>query len=255
MNAVILVGHGSLRQASGASMIRLAALLRKQGVAPIATAGFLNFSKPTVADAVERCARKGATHIVVQPYFLIPGFYVKRILPKLIAEARAAHPALTFSIADAFEYHPALVQMVLDRAAVARTKARCALLLIAHGTPHEEANAPIYEVAKTLRGLDYAAVQVSFMEINTPDIAKGIQKLVDETSAEQIVAAPYFLQLGGHVALDLPEAIGTAQEVYPNIDLKLADYLSYDALLTEVIAQRVSAHLPVAHSNVPTSIN
>ena len=208
MNAVILVGHGSLRQASGASMIRLAALLRKQGVAPIATAGFLNFSKPTVADAVERCARKGATHIVIQPYFLISGFYVKRILPKLIAEARAAHPALTFSIADAFEYHPALVQMVLNRAAAACTRERrCALLLIAHGTPHEEANAPIYEVAKTLRGSDYAAVQVSFMEINTPDIAEGIRKLVDETSAEQIVAAPYFLQLGGHVALDLPEAI------------------------------------------------
>ena len=248
MNAVILVGHGSLRQASGASMIRLAALLRKQEVAPIATAGFLNFSQPTVADAVERCARKGATHVVIQPYFLISGFYVKRILPQLVAEAQAAHPALTFSVAEAFEYHPALVQMVLERASAARTEDHCALLLIAHGSPHEEANAPIYEVAETVRKRsDYATVRLSFMEINEPSIAEGVQMLLSEAgkSIEQIVAVPYFLQLGGHVAFDLPEAIETARGVYPNIKFNLADYLSYDSLLAEVVAQRVSSHLPI----------
>ena len=246
MNAVILVGHGSLRQASGASMIRLAALLRKRGVAPIATAGFLNFSQPTIADAVERCARKGATRIVIQPYFLISGFYVKRVLPKLIAEAKAAHPTLTFAIADAFDYHPALVQMVLNRSAAARIEESCALLLIAHGTPHAEANAPIYEVAETIRECsDYAAVQVSFMEINEPSIAEGVQTLAAK-EVEQIVAAPYFLQLGGHVAEDLPEAVTQAQAAHPYIKVNLADYLSYDPLFVEAITSRVTSHLKIS---------
>ncbi len=240
MNAVILVGHGSLRQASGASMIRLAALLRKQGIAPIATAGFLNFSQPTALDAVERCVRKGATHITIQPYFLISGYYVKRVLPKLVAEAKAAHPHLTFSVTDAFEYHPALVQMVLNRAAAERTEKDCGLLLIAHGTPYTKANAPIDEVAKTIRERSDYKVQMSFMEINEPSIAEGVQTLVDE-EVEQIVAAPYFLQLGGHVAADLPEAVQTAQTRHPRIKLNLADYLSYDPLLAEVIAHRVSS--------------
>ena len=57
---------------------------------------------------------------------------------------------------------------------------------------------------------------------------------------------PYFLQLGGHVALDLPEAIEAARGMYSGVKLDLTDYLSYDALLAEVIAQRVSSHLPVA---------
>ena len=247
MNAVILVGHGSLRQASGASMIRLAALLREQGTAKIATAGFLNFSQPTVADAVARCVRKGATHIVIQPYFLISGYYVKRALPKLIAEAQAVHPRVTFSVADAFEYHPALVQMVLNRAAVERTEDNCGLLFIAHGSPHEEANAPIYEVAETIRAsADYAAVQVSFMEINAPSIAEGIQTLAQQ-EVKQIVAAPYFLQLGGHVTSDLPEAVQRARSVHPQVRLALADYLSYDPLLVEVIAQRVTPYLEVEY--------
>ena len=238
MRAVILVGHGSLRQASGASMIRLAALVRKQGVAPIATAGFLNFSQPTFADAVRRCAGKGATHITVQPYFLISGYYVKRVLPKLIEEVKKEHPQLTLEVADAFEYHPALVQMVTERAQDEHQE-KCGLLLIAHGSPHAEANTPIYKVAEKVRerGL-YSGVQVSFMEINEPDIAEGI-RLLTAKGLDQIVAVPYFLQLGGHVAHDLPEAVEAAQESHPNIRLKLADYLSYDPLLAEVIAQRV----------------
>ena len=242
MRAVILVGHGSLRQASGASMIRLAALVRKQGTAPIATAGFLNFSQPTFADAVRRCVRKGATHITVQPYFLVSGYYVKRVLPKLIEEVKKEHPQLTLEVADAFEYHPALVRMVIERAQVERQgkSKSCGLLLIAHGSPHAEANAPIYKVAEAIRerGL-YNGVQVSFMEINEPDIAEGIRLLASK-GVKQIIAVPYFLQLGGHVAHDLPEAVQAAQESHPNIKLSLVDYLSYDPLLTEVIAQRVT---------------
>ena len=239
MHAIILVGHGSLRQASGAAMIRLAALVRKQGVAPIATAGFLNFSQPTFADAVRRCVRKGATHITVQPYFLISGYYVKRVLPKLIEEVKKEHPQLTLEVADAFEYHPALIQMVTERAQAERQGRACGLLLIAHGSPHAEANTPIYKVAEKVRerGL-YNAVQVCFMEINEPDIAEGI-RLLTAKGLDQIIAVPYFLQLGGHVAHDLPEAVEAAQESHPNIRLKLADYLSYDPLLAEVIAQRV----------------
>ena len=249
MNAVVLVGHGSLRQASGASMIRLAALLRKQGVAEVATAGFLNFSQPTVADAVRRCVRKGATHIVIQPYFLISGYYVKRALPQLIEKAKAAHPQCTFSIAGAFEYHPALVQMVLTRAAAERIEVNCGLLLIAHGSPHAEANAPIYRVAEAIRERsNYAAVQVSFMELNEPSISEGIQMLMGQEVA-QVVAAPYFLQLGGHVASDLPEAVQRAQASHRHIALNLADYLSYDPLLIEVIAERVTPHRETEHAS------
>lgn len=250
MNAVVLVGHGSLRQASGASMIRLAALLRKQGIVKIATAGFLNFSQPTVAEAVNRCARKGATHIIIQPYFLISGYYVRRALPKLIEEAKAAHPHLTFSVADAFEYHPALAQMVLERAAVERVESSsCGLLLIAHGSPHVEANAPIYKVAEAIcERADYTAVRVSFMEINAPSIAEGVQRLVDR-EVTQIIAAPYFLQLGGHVANDLPEAVQSARVSHPHIALSLADYLSYDPLLVEVIVERVTPYTKAEHAS------
>ena len=238
MNAAILVGHGSLRKASGAAMIRLAALLRKEGTFPVATAGFLNFSKPTFMDAVKRCAHKGATDIFVQPYFLISGYYVKVGLPKLLAEAKAAYPNVTLHLAEAFDDHPALVELTHKRALAADPDAD-ALLLMAHGSPHEKANAPIKRVAESLRS-HYSQTQLGFMEINTPTIAEAAA-LLREKSAKRIVAAPYFLQLGGHVAEDLPEAVATAQAEHPDMRITLSDYLSYDPLLLEVVRKRLEA--------------
>ena len=245
MNAAILVGHGSLRKASGAAMIRLAALLRKEGSFPVATAGFLNFSKPTFADAVTRCVRKGATHIYVQPYFLISGYYVTVGLPKLLAEAKTAYPDVTFHLAEAFDDHPALAKLTYKRALAADPDAD-ALLLMAHGSPHETANAPIFRVAEALKA-HYTATQLGFMELNAPTIAEAAT-LLRERGAKRIVAAPYFLQLGGHVAEDLPEAVASAQAQHPEMTLTLSDYLSYDPLLLEVIQARLAALQPALAS-------
>ncbi len=238
MNAAILVGHGSLRKASGAAMIRLAALLRKEGAFPIATAGFLNFSKPTFLDAVTRCVSKGATEIFVQPYFLISGYYVTIGLPKLLTEAKAAYPNVTFHLAEAFDDHPALVELTHKRALGANPDAD-ALLLMAHGSPHEQANAPIFRVAESLRS-HYFQTQLGFMEINTPTIAEAAA-LLREKGAKRIVASPYFLQLGGHVAEDLPEAVAAVQAQHPEMNITLADYLSYDPLLLGVVRSRLGA--------------
>jgi sirohydrochlorin ferrochelatase len=233
-----LVGHGSLRKASGAAMIRLAALLRKEGDFPVATAGFLNFSRPTFLEAVARCVRKGATEIFVQPYFLISGYYVKTGVPKLVAEAEAVFPAVRFHLAEAFDDHPALVALTHKRALEADPEAD-ALLLMAHGTPFEAANDPILRVAEALRA-HYAQVQLGFMEINAPTIAEAAASLVG-AGAERVVAAPYFLQLGEHVAADLPEEIRRAQRAHPQVPFTQADYLSYDPLLLEVIHDRLNA--------------
>lgn len=243
MNAAILVGHGSLRKASGAAMIRLAALLRKEGVCQIATAGFLNFSQPTFMDAVGRCVRKGATEVFVQPYFLISGYYVTNGVPKLITEAKKAYPHVTFHLAKAFDDHLALLGLTLKRIREADPDAD-AVLLMAHGSPHERANAPIWRVAEALR-THYLQVQLGFMEVNTPTIADAASVLVEQ-GAKRVVAAPYFLQLGGHVAEDLPEAVADVQAAHPEAVFTLADYLSYDPLLLDVIRTRLADLQPVA---------
>jgi sirohydrochlorin cobaltochelatase len=264
--AVLLVGHGSLRAGAGAAMIRLAERVRAAGVAPIVNAGFLNYRRPTFAEALDRCVADGAGKVIVQPYFLVPGKYVHDDLARLVEAGRLAHPDLPLHMAGAFGDHPALARLVLKRALEADYLAanphitrmglprpiedgadwrplhqqhRTGLLIMAHGSPDPSANAPIYRVARQVRASGrYAAVTVCFMELNRPAIGEA----VDDMSArgiKHIIAAPYFLHLGNHVAKDLPARIENARQQHPSSIILLSEHLSYDRLLLSVIADRV----------------
>ena len=111
---------------------------------------------------------------------------------------------------------------------------------MAHGSPHPESNVPIYSIAKRVRACGrYADVTVCFMELNKPSISDAIDDLT-KRGIRQIIATPYFLQLGNHVKDDLPAIIAAARLRHPASTLLLAEHLAYDRLLVSVIADRVA---------------
>jgi sirohydrochlorin ferrochelatase len=248
--AIILIGHGSLRSASGASMIRIAARLRAEGLAALVEPAFLNYSRPTLADAVAKCAAAGATSLVIQPYFLIEGVYVRNDLPALIRRVAADYPGLSFAVAPVLGDHPALVDLARDRAGAALNDLSGAgpthLLLMAHGTPLARANAPLGRVAAALAdALALDAAAIAYLDCNRPDIPAGFERLV-AAGARRIVALPYFLHLGRHVAEDLPGLVAAAQSSHPGVAIALAHHLDYDPRLARAVADRVATRLPTA---------
>jgi sirohydrochlorin ferrochelatase len=245
MHAIILVGHGSLLRGSGAAMLRLAAAVRRRGLAPLAAAGFLNYSRPTFAETLARLAARGATQVIVQPYFLIPGWFVHKAIPQLIETAQAEHADLSFCTTRAFEDHPALGAILHRRALEAvpslRTDAsETALLIVAHGSPNPGANWPVEAIAAQLRTAHtFAHVGVSYLGLNTPLLADAIDRLAEQ-GHRQIVIVPHFLQLGGHVAEDLPAIVGEARKRHPALGLHLSQHLGFDPLLADIVADRYS---------------
>ncbi len=243
MRAVILVGHGSLHPGSGAAMIRLAARLRERGSAPLSGAGFLNYSRPTFATTIERAIRQGATEIVVVPYFLVPGKFVRVDLARLVATAQAQHPSVIVHLAEPLGDHPALAGLILQRAAEADPRppaAPRALLILVHGSPRPESNAPVYALAERIWAQQaFDQVVVGFMDLNEPTIGAAIDQVVAAGIA-RLVAVPYFLQLGGHVREDLPAAIAAARARHPGATIRLAEHLGYAPALADVIADRVA---------------
>ncbi|HWQ15883.1 MAG TPA: sirohydrochlorin chelatase [Roseiflexaceae bacterium] len=238
MRAVILIGHGSLRAGSGAAMIRLAARVRAAGVAPVAAAAFLNYSRPTFSEALARVAARGADEAVVQPYFLVPGHYVRVSLPRLVMAGQQMHPQIRIRLAEPLGDHPALAELVRKRA-VAADPTASALLLVAHGSPDPSANQSVVAVAARVRERgNYAAVEVCYLGLNQPLLGAAIDEAARSGMA-RIVVAPYFLQLGGHVAGDLPRAIESARRRHPGVAIALAEHLAYDPLLVPAIATRV----------------
>jgi sirohydrochlorin ferrochelatase len=250
MDSILLIGHGSLKQASGASMIRLAALLRKRGVVPLSTAAFLNFSKPTFQNGLERLLKKGATSIYVQPYFLIDGYYVNTALRKLVEEAQQAYSDIKIAMGKPFGVHDVLVEVVTKRIyeTIPEFAKHTAIVLMAHGTPTPAANAPIYTVARRLESTLQAPVRVAFMECNEPTISEAIDAFAKE-GFETIINVPYFLHLGSHVQEDLPQIIREAEERYMGLEILLAEHLGYDEGFATIIEEKYRQSLESQQKN------
>ncbi len=123
MDAIILFSHGSLLCGSGQALELHAARLRARALAPIVEIGYLNYCEPLFSDAVARCVSAGATRIVVTPYFLAPGYFVKVDLPKCIESARQAFPKVAFIVAEPSGFDERLAEALIASAQCAEDSA------------------------------------------------------------------------------------------------------------------------------------
>jgi sirohydrochlorin ferrochelatase len=100
MNALVLIAHGSRRHASNEEIISLAANIAEalKDDYPIVQAGFLELAEPLIPDAIDRCVQRGASSVVVVPYFLSAGRHVHEDIPAEVDKARAMHADVPITI-------------------------------------------------------------------------------------------------------------------------------------------------------------
>jgi hypothetical protein len=58
----------------------------------------MEIAEPSIATAYARCVERGATKVVVTPFFLGPGKHWTGDIPRLTAEAAANHPSTTYHV-------------------------------------------------------------------------------------------------------------------------------------------------------------
>lgn len=73
---------------------------------------YLESMRPTLAEAIAALARDGATAVRIVPVFLAAGGHVKEDLPRLVREARAAHPSLRIEIDPPIGEQPAVLRAI-----------------------------------------------------------------------------------------------------------------------------------------------
>lgn len=113
------------------------------------------------------------------------------------------------------------------------------LLVMVHGSPRPESNADMFAVVDLVRARGaFDLVEVGFMECNEPSIPDAID-LLAHNGATRIIAVPYFLHSGTHVADDLPSLLEEAQERHSEITFSMGPYLGLDPRIADVLADRV----------------
>ncbi|MGA7238695.1 MAG: CbiX/SirB N-terminal domain-containing protein [Bryobacteraceae bacterium] len=114
--AIILFAHGSRIESANDAVRKVAAELARAGGFPVVEASFLELGKPDLASAVAAVTATGARSVTVIPYFLTLGTHLERDLPRLIEGIALANPGLDIRVTPPLDGHPALVQVLLDRA-------------------------------------------------------------------------------------------------------------------------------------------
>ena len=116
---------------------------------------------------------------------------------------------------------------------------KTALLLIAHGSRHQDANDDLHALAEELRGEGaYAFVAASFLELAEPTIEAAGGACAGQ-GAKRVILLPYFLSAGVHVRRDLQAHRDRLAAAFPGIDFLLAQPLGRHPLLREIVMQRV----------------
>jgi sirohydrochlorin cobaltochelatase len=96
---IILFGHGSRSAEYIRPFERIqAAVQSRQPTMPVEL-GFLELTRPTLDEAIERLVGVGVARIVVVPIFIGAGRHVLKDLPQLAANAMDRHPGLEIELA------------------------------------------------------------------------------------------------------------------------------------------------------------
>jgi len=114
--AVILFSHGSVLCGAGIALDEHAERIRRSTKYVEVAVGYLNYSEPTFAEAVQRCYDAGARRILVAPFFLVPGYFVTTALPKQIATAQADFPDVEFLITPPLGFDELLADALIESA-------------------------------------------------------------------------------------------------------------------------------------------
>lgn len=113
--AILLVAHGSRRQAANQDLVQLADMLAQQVQDEIIEIGYLELTEPTIPEGLEKCAARGASSVSILPYFLSAGSHVSQDLVAFRDDFIQRHPGIACHVCPPIGLHEKLIELMLLR--------------------------------------------------------------------------------------------------------------------------------------------
>src|SRR4051795_12321037 len=115
---IVIVDHGSRRAASNQLLEEVAAQFgrRSAELYAIVEPAHMELAEPSIATAYGRCVARGATRVVVCPFFLGPGKHWTQDIPGLTAAAALKHPGTKYHVAQTLGLDDLILDLLDKRA-------------------------------------------------------------------------------------------------------------------------------------------
>jgi len=240
--AVLLAGHGSRREKSNEQVRELAASLEGRLGIPV-DAAFLELAAPAIDEAISGLART-VSQVTVVHLSLFAASHVKNDVPLAVTQARERHPELTINNGAHLGVHPAILDLLDDRAAaveaelgVDREDDDVAVVVCARGSSDPDANADVHKLARLLyEGREFGRVEASFIGVTEPLLDETLHDLA-KTRPDAVVVLPYMLG-DGVLTGRIKDGASGFDEEYPYVDAGYGEPLGTDPRLLDVLGDR-----------------
>lgn len=115
--ALVILAHGSRVPETSDTVKELAEHVKIRSKDEFAMTGyaFLQFAKPELEETLETLIEKGATEIVVAPFFLFAGHHMQHDLPEALDKMKERYPEVTFKTSDVIGQDSRMTDILLDQ--------------------------------------------------------------------------------------------------------------------------------------------
>jgi sirohydrochlorin ferrochelatase len=114
--ALLVVGHGSKSKDAVAVFNRIIEEIRGKSSFDFVEGAHMELSSPGINETVDNLVSKGASTIIIGPYFLYEGMHIKRDIPDIISGMSKKYPDIIFTLAKPIGFEPVLADIILKRA-------------------------------------------------------------------------------------------------------------------------------------------
>jgi precorrin-8X/cobalt-precorrin-8 methylmutase len=241
---IVIAGHGSRDFEGVREFERLVQLVRKRACGRRVNHGFLEFSRPTIDEAIRANIAAGAESVAVVPGILLAATHAKNDIPSEVLALGREFPQTKVHYGAALRLHPLILKLIRERIIEAEAKSpqllkrsESCLAVVGRGTTDPDANSDVSKLARMLEeGLGFGASFVCYAGTAKPLVADGL-KLAVRLGFSRIVVAPFFL-FTGILVKRIYSTVDALAARHPEIEFLQCEYLGIHELLADALLER-----------------
>ena len=241
---IIVAGHGSRDPDGIREFEQLVALIKQRASQHVVTHGYLEFSSPTIDQAVIAQLAAGVQQVVMVPGVLLAASHAKNDMPGELLVAAQTHPDIAFHFGAPLGLHPLLLQVVQERIVAAEAQSPhtvrrddTCLVLVGRGTTDSDANGEVSKFARMIEeGMGFGTAYVCYSGTAKPLVTDGLRAAA-QLGYARLIVVPFFL-FDGVLVKRIYAAADALQEREPGLEILKAGYLGAHASVADVILAR-----------------
>ena len=238
---LLVIDRGSREREASEELEEICKKVKERGGYFFTDFCFLEVEPPFIEDGIEKSLKTNIDSLTIVPYFLYPGKKVKMAVSEVMKFQKDTK--VKFVVTKPMSMHKTLVDLVdnrikstLQENQIEIGNEKIDVLVIGHGSKDPNAQISLNYVVDGLKE-KYRNVNRCFLEIEQPDIFKGIEEC-EKNDPEVLVIVFYFLHEGAHVKTDINNDLKPALE---NSNLKkvcITKHLGTDDKMIDLIVER-----------------